>query len=127
MVWGANPALKGRDKGNPLRKYRGQCARSSQFPKGFGQLSVAQRKAGRSSRLSVATPSADFDASCYDPILEEYRKGAQNNYYNGDFSTLPHVNQGYTYPLPAMTYTMRWRISAATPFQSLSSPNAAQS
>ena len=41
-----------------------------------------------------AAPSADFDASCYDPILEEYRKGAQNNYYNGDFSMLPQTGDG---------------------------------
>lgn len=93
MVWGANPALKGRDiKAILCENTAANVLDHPNSPKALGSYPLLNAKLAVEAAFQ-ATPSADFDASCYDPILEEYRKGAQNNYYNGDFSTLPHVNQ----------------------------------
>lgn len=93
MVWGANPALQGRDiKAILCENTSSSALDHPNSPKALGSYPLLNAKLAVEAALQ-ASPSSDFDASCYDPILEEYRKGAQNHYFNGDFSSLPHVNQ----------------------------------
>ena len=80
---GRQPCLKRAGyQGYPMRVYHGQCCEIIPIP----QRPWAAIHCSTSWLAAARAAPLRFRCFCYDPILEEYRKGAQNNYYNGDFS-----------------------------------------
>lgn len=67
MVWGANPALKGRDiKAILCENTAANVLDHPNSPKALGSYPLLNAKLAVEAAFQ-ATPSADFDASCYDP------------------------------------------------------------